>query len=94
VSVRDLVSLTCKELVELVTDYQCDALETADRVKFEQHLFGCTWCMTYLKQTERAIELTAQLRRPPEPTPPAPVDTGRLAALFRTWRQGEGRTQK
>jgi len=50
VKVRDLVSLSCKELVELVTDYQCDALDTIDRIKFEQHLFGCTWCMTYLKQ--------------------------------------------
>lgn len=90
-SVRDLVALSCKEIVELVTDYQCDALDTADRVKFEQHLFGCTWCMTYLKQTERAIELTAQLGQPPEPVP---VDTAKLATLFRTWRNRGGKTQK
>lgn len=86
-SVRDLVSLTCKEVVELVTDYHCDALDAADRVGFEQHLFGCTWCMTYLKQADRAIELTTQLRRPVEPEP---VDTGKLAALFRNWREGQG----
>lgn len=86
-SVRDLVSLTCKELVELVTDYHCDALDVADRATFEQHLFGCTWCMTYLKQADRAIELTAQLRAPAEP---AAVDTGKLAALFRGWREGQG----
>lgn len=89
--VGDLVSLTCKELVELVTDYQCDALDTADRIKFEQHLFGCTWCMTYLKQAERAIELTAQLGHPADPTP---VDTSKLATLFQTWRAREGRTRK
>lgn len=92
-SVRDLVSLTCKEIVELVTDYQCDALDTADRVKFEQHLFGCTWCMTYLKQVDRAIELTAQLGRPAAPEPAA-VDEGKLAALFRGWRAGEGRRRE
>lgn len=86
-SVRDLVSLSCKEIVELVTEYHCDALDAADRVKFEQHLFGCTWCMTYLKQADRAIELTAQLRRPVEPEP---VDTGKLASLFRSWREGQG----
>lgn len=90
-SVRDLVALSCKEIVELVTDYWCDALDTADRINFEQHLFGCTWCMTYLKQTERAIELTAQLRPPVETTP---VDTVKLATLFQTWRAREGRTPK
>lgn len=86
-SVRDLVSLTCKELVELVTDYHCDALAPAERAVFEQHLFGCTWCMTYLKQADRAIELTAQLQAPPAP---APVDTEKLRALFRGWRAGKG----
>ena len=61
-SVRDIVQLSCKEVVELVTDYQEDALAVADRVKFEQHLFGCTWCMTYLKQVDRAVELTTFVR--------------------------------
>ena len=91
--VRDLVSLSCKELVELVTDYQCDALDTADRVTFEQHLFGCTWCMTYLKQVDRTIELTAQLAGP-APVEPAPVDTAKLALLFRDWRAGQGRKRE
>jgi hypothetical protein len=89
VSVRDLVSLSCKEIVELVTDYQCDALGTADRVSFEQHLFGCTWCMTYLKQLDRTIELTGQLGHPAAPDP-VTVDVGKLAAVFRGWRSGEG----
>ncbi len=86
-SVRDLVSLSCKEIVELVTDYHCDALDAADRATFEQHLFGCTWCMTYLKQADRAIELTALLRQPAEPVP---VDRGKLVALFRSWRKDRG----
>jgi len=85
---RDIVSLTCKELVELVTEYRCDALGPADRATFEQHLFGCTWCMTYLKQMDRAIELTGQLQQPVKSTPD---DPGKLAALFRGWRDGAGR---
>ena len=89
-SVRDLVSLTCQEIVELVTEYQCDALDTADRVTFEQHLFGCTWCMTYLKQMDRTIALTAQLKQPTPPEP-VPVDEGKLAVLFRSWRAGRGK---
>jgi anti-sigma factor RsiW len=89
-SVRDLVSLTCKEIVELVTEYQCDALDSADRVRVEQHLFGCTWCMTYLKQMDRTIALTAQLQQPAAPEP-VPVDTRQLAALFRTWQAGRAK---
>ena len=92
-SIRDLVSLSCKEMVELVTDYQCDALDGADRVTFEQHLFGCTWCMTYLKQMNRTIELTSQLGRPAA-AEPAPRDTTKLAGLFRDWRAGRGRRQE
>ena len=88
-SERDIVQLTCKEVVELVTDYQLDAMETAARVTFEQHLFGCTWCMTYLKQVERAVELTTQLREPRETSPVVPQELPhelpqKLAALFRT----------
>ncbi len=81
-SVRDIVQLSCKEVVELVTEYQEDALAVPDRVKFEQHLFGCTWCMTYLKQIDRGVELTAQLR---EPSEPAPIEPQNLAMLFRKW---------
>ncbi|HVV17348.1 MAG TPA: zf-HC2 domain-containing protein [Polyangia bacterium] len=88
-SVRDIVQLTCKEVVELVTDYQLGAMETAARVTFEQHLFGCTWCMTYLKQVERAVELTGQLQQPQETSASAPPEAPdqlaqKLAALFRT----------
>jgi hypothetical protein len=93
VSIRDLVALSCKEIVELVTDYQCDALDTADRVSFEQHLFGCTWCMTYLKQMDRTIELTAQLGQPVAPESES-VDTGKLAVLFQRWRAREGSTRE
>jgi hypothetical protein len=64
-------------------------LETTDRVTLEQHLFGCTWCMTYLKQIDRAVELTAQLRRPPPTPPEEPSDdpkvlSDQLGALFRS----------
>jgi len=49
--------------------------------------------MTYLKQMDRAIELTAQLGRPAEPVS-VPVDTVKLAGLFRAWRASEGRKRE
>jgi hypothetical protein len=80
--VRDPALLTCKEIVELVTDYQCRALDAADRARFEQHLFGCTWCMDYLKQMNRTISAVGALARAPSANEPAPE----FGALFRAYR--------
>jgi hypothetical protein len=83
--VRDLADLTCKEIVELLGDYQGRALDAADSARFEQHLFACTWCMTYAKQMERTIEVVGALR---DGEPPA--DTTTLAALFRAHKDKRG----
>ena len=79
--VRDPAELTCKEIVELVTDYQSRALGAEDCAHFEQHLFGCTWCMTYLKQMDRTIAVVGSLRSDEKP-----ADASLLGALFRSHR--------
>jgi hypothetical protein len=79
--VRDPAELTCKEIVELVTEYQSRALDADDCARFEQHLFGCTWCMTYLKQMERTILAARSLRGGEKP-----ADAAALGALFRAHR--------
>jgi hypothetical protein len=79
--VRDPAELTCKEIVELVTDYRSRALDAEDCARFEQHLFGCTWCMTYLKQMDRTIAVVGALRSDEKP-----ADAAALGALFRTHR--------
>jgi hypothetical protein len=80
--VRDPAELTCKEIVELVTEYQSRALEAEDCARFEQHLFGCTWCMTYFKQMDRTIAIIGSLRSGEKP-----VDAAALGALFRCHRE-------
>jgi anti-sigma factor RsiW len=50
--------ITCRELVELVTDYLDGALTSADRSRFEQHLLICDGCSAHvgqLRQTRRAL---------------------------------------
>jgi len=42
--------LTCKELVELVTDYFEDRLTTEENVRLELHVCTCTGCRVYLNQ--------------------------------------------
>ena len=42
--------LTCKEMVEIVTDYLEGALSPEDRSRFEQHLALCDGCTYYVEQ--------------------------------------------
>ena len=61
--------LTCREFVELVTDYLEHALgkSSADRVR--EHLLRCQWCATYLDQMN--VTVAALRTLPPEPVPDA-----------------------
>ena len=54
--------LTCKELVEVVTDYLEDRLPPAERVRFEEHVAFCSWCRTYLDPMRETVRLTGTLR--------------------------------
>ena len=46
----ELDDITCRELVELVTDYLEGALAPADRARFEEHLEICDACVAYVEQ--------------------------------------------
>jgi anti-sigma factor RsiW len=76
--------LTCKELVELVTDYLDDALSAEDRERFEQHLVLCDGCGRYLDQMRTTITLAGSLTEESL----APHVQERLLAVFRGWRRG------
>jgi predicted anti-sigma-YlaC factor YlaD len=53
--------LSCKELVELVTEYFEGALALADRERFDEHLKMCEGCRIYLAQMRETIRLTGSL---------------------------------
>jgi anti-sigma factor RsiW len=78
--------LTCQELVELVTDYLEGDLSVDERMRFENHLAGCTGCRRYLDQMRRTIDSVGRLRA--DDLPPAIRDE--LLALFRSWKQSQG----
>jgi anti-sigma factor RsiW len=48
--------LTCRELVELVTDYLEGTLPRRERKRFEQHIAKCKWCTAYLHQMRHVIQ--------------------------------------
>jgi anti-sigma factor RsiW len=53
--------LTCKELVELVTEYLEGGLSAAERERFEEHLGFCDWCVTYLDQMRQTLTTVGSL---------------------------------
>ncbi len=53
--------LTCKELVELVTDYIEDVLPADERTRFELHVCSCTGCRAHLSQMRALIRASGRL---------------------------------
>jgi hypothetical protein len=74
--------LTCKELVEIVTDYLEDRLSTQDRMRFEQHLAICEGCSAYLEQMRQTIQIVGTLREDSLPH----ESRERLLEAFRHWK--------
>ncbi len=59
----DPPEVTCRDLVEQVTDYLESALETADRQRIEEHLAGCAGCSGYLHQLRTTVAVLRTLDR-------------------------------
>jgi len=78
--------LSCRELVELVTDYLEDALSPEDRRRFEQHVGMCEDCTVYVEQMRMTLELTGAIA-PESISPQAEAD---LRAAFRDWHARSG----
>jgi predicted anti-sigma-YlaC factor YlaD len=53
--------ITCKELVEVVTDYLEGRMHPDRRLLFEEHVAFCAWCQTYLDQMRETIRITGTL---------------------------------
>ena len=75
--------LTCRELVEIVTDYLEGALSPEERIQFEKHLVMCDGCAIYLDQMRESIRLTGMLREEHV----SEEARERLVEAFRGWKQ-------
>jgi anti-sigma factor RsiW len=78
--------LTCRELVELVTDYLEDRMSPRERERFEEHLHWCMDCTRYVGQLRKTIELAGQLREEDV----SPTAQARLLHTFRHWKMKTG----
>jgi anti-sigma factor RsiW len=81
---RPSPGLSCRELVELVSDYLEDGLPASERSRFEAHIAGCDHCATYLRQMRETLVLLGEL--PVEAL--SPQAEQELRAAFRDWTAG------
>jgi predicted anti-sigma-YlaC factor YlaD len=77
------MTLTCADIVKLVTDYLEGRLTAAERLRFEGHVAICPPCRSYLDQMRTTIDLVGGLRE--EDVPPELEE--HLVAAFRDWRR-------
>jgi predicted anti-sigma-YlaC factor YlaD len=75
--------LTCKEFVELVTDYLEQTLVLEMRVRFEEHAAECPGCQTYIEQVQQTINMLYKLAEEPM----LPESKEELLEIFRKWKQ-------
>jgi anti-sigma factor RsiW len=69
--------VTCRQFVELVTDYFEGALPPRTLSHVEEHLVLCDWCVTYVEQVQATIASLRELGEQRSPEAPDSV----LAAL-------------
>ena len=74
--------LSCRELVELVSDYLEGALTRAEHSRFEAHIGGCDHCAAYLRQMRETLVLLGTL--PADALSREAEDELRVA--FRDWK--------
>jgi anti-sigma factor RsiW len=74
--------MTCRELVDVITDYLEGKLSEEDRERFEAHLDDCSYCLNYLEQMRETIATLGALSEDSL----SAATRERLLEAFRDWR--------
>jgi anti-sigma factor RsiW len=82
-----LAPITCREVVELVTEYLDGALSAADRERFEDHLMRCEGCQRYLDQVRTTIRVAGVSGEVGVGEMPQ-EQLDQLVVAFRDWKAG------
>jgi anti-sigma factor RsiW len=65
--------MNCREFTEFLHEYLFGNLATEERAEFEKHLAECDWCIAYLDNYKKTIELEKIAFAAAEDAPP-PAD--------------------
>ncbi len=75
-------NLTCKEVVEIITEYLEGSMPAKERLRFEAHLQTCSGCQTYLEQMRQTIQALGRITDDPIP----PETQKSLLEAFQDWK--------
>jgi predicted anti-sigma-YlaC factor YlaD len=74
-------TLSCLEVVELVTDYLENALLPEMRKRLEEHIAECPGCETYIEQIRQTISMLHQIAKQQV----SPATKQELLQFFHRW---------
>ena len=77
------MTVTCKELVELVTEFFEGTMPREERLRFEEHIAVCPPCRTHLEQMRETINLLGTLTEESI----SPQAEEQLLRAFRDWKE-------
>jgi anti-sigma factor RsiW len=76
--------MSCRELVDVITDYVEGNMAPQDRSRFDAHLAECPYCVNYLDQMRATIAALGGLTEESISSEAC----GELLEAFRGWRGG------
>lgn len=79
-------SLTCREVIDIITEYLEDALPAKKRRRVEDHLATCDGCTAYLETLRETIRLTGMLTEEQIPN----EQKQQLLEAFQDWTRPRG----
>ena len=76
--------MSCRELVDVITDYLEGTMAQGDRLRFDAHLAECPYCVNYIDQMRAAVGALGELTEESISS----EARGELLQAFRGWRGG------
>lgn len=86
-STQEDATLTCREMVELVTAYREGALSPPEHRRFEEHMADCPPCERYVEQIDLTVRAAGGITQEVEDGPM----TQALLRIFRDWKATRGK---
>ncbi len=74
--------LTCREIVQLMTEYLEGTMPTEERLRFERHVAICPACRGFLAQMRETLRLSGEIAEESL----SPEMRHHLLAAFRDWK--------
>jgi predicted anti-sigma-YlaC factor YlaD len=75
--------LSCREVVELVTEYLENTLLPEMRKHLEEHVAECPGCESFIEQIQLTISMLSQIAQ----APVSATTKQRLLQLFQDWKK-------